>query len=58
MKRGWLWLYGRMGEPSTWVGLGSMATAVGWSIAPDHWMLISQVGMGAGGFMAAVLSDV
>lgn len=47
----------RVREPSTWLGLGSLGTALGWSIAPEHWMLISQIGMGAGGLVAAALSD-
>lgn len=57
MKRGWHYLLGRLGEPSTWGGVGLMATAAGWSVSPDHWMIISQFGMGIGGFMAAILSD-
>ena len=47
----------KLKEPSTWIGLGSLATAVGWSVSPEHWQTISQVGMGLGGFLAVVLSE-
>jgi len=47
----------RLKEPSTWVGLGSLVTAVGWKIAPDLWQAISVVGMGLGGLMAIILTE-
>ncbi len=57
MKRAATYMCRRMGEPSTWLGVGGMATVFGWSWAPEHWMVISQIGMGVSGFMAAVLSE-
>ena len=44
-------------EPSTWIGIGSLFTAIGWTIAPDAWMAISNVGMGIGGFAAVILRE-
>ena len=47
----------KLKEPSTWIGLGSLVTAVGWNIRPDLWPVISLIGMGIGGFLATVLTE-
>lgn len=47
----------KLKEPSTWVGLGSLLTAIGWNIAPELWASISGVAMGFGGLMAVLLSE-
>ncbi len=57
MKRASTYVCRRLSEPSTWLGVGSLATVFGWSWAPEHWMVISQAGMGIGGLMAAILSE-
>lgn len=57
MRRVCRYTFNRCREPTTWLGLGSLGTAIGWSISPEHWMLISQIGMGVGGFIAAALSE-
>lgn len=51
------WITMKIKEPSTWVGLGSMVTAAGWQISPEHWNVIASVGMGFGGLMATILSE-
>lgn len=47
----------RLKEPSTWVGLGSLVTAVGFAVSPDLWQAISAVGMGVGGLVAVILKE-
>jgi hypothetical protein len=47
----------RLREPSTWVGVGSLVTAVGFSVAPELWKEISAVGMGVGGLLAVLMSE-
>jgi len=47
----------KLKEPSTWIGLGSLCTAIGWNIRPDLWPIISLLGMGIGGFLATVLTE-
>ncbi|CAB4171508.1 hypothetical protein UFOVP1349_37 [uncultured Caudovirales phage] len=47
----------RADEPSTWIGIGSMFTAIGWAINPETWQAISYIGMGVGGFAAMVLKE-
>lgn len=47
----------KMKEPSTWVGLGSLVTAIGWNIKPELWASISGVAMGIGGLLAVILSE-
>jgi hypothetical protein len=53
----WEYLAGRMQEPSTWVSLGTLFTAAGWAIAPEHWQLIAAIGMGIGGILGTVLRE-
>lgn len=47
----------KMKEPSTWVGLGTLVTAIGWNIKPELWASISGVAMGIGGLLAVILSE-
>lgn len=47
----------KLREPSTWVGLGSLVTAIGWNIKPELWAQISGVAMGLGGLLAVILSE-
>lgn len=47
----------RLREPSTWIGLGSLGTAVGFAVKPELWQAISVVGMGLGGLMAVLLGE-
>jgi hypothetical protein len=51
------WIVMKAKEPSTWVGLGTMSTAVGWQVSPEHWNVIATIGMGLGGLMATILSE-
>lgn len=50
-------LVDRLKEPSTWVGLGSLVTAIGFAIKPELWQQISAVGMGIGGLLAVILTE-
>jgi hypothetical protein len=47
----------RMTEPSTWVSIGALVTAVGWNIAPEYWTQIAAIGMGVGGLMGTILRE-
>lgn len=47
----------RLREPSTWIGIGSLVTAVGFAVKPELWQAISAVGMGLGGLMAVLLGE-
>lgn len=47
----------RLREPSTWVGIGSLVTAIGFAVKPELWQAISAVGMGFGGLMAVLLGE-
>ena len=47
----------KLREPSTWVGLGSLVTAIGWNIKPELWAQISGIAMGIGGLLAVILSE-
>jgi hypothetical protein len=47
----------RAAEPSTWIGFGSMFTAIGWAVSPEAWQAISFIGMGVGGFAAILLKE-
>lgn len=47
----------KLKEPSTWVGLGSLITAIGWNIKPELWAQISGIAMGIGGLLAVMLSE-
>lgn len=51
------YLAARMKEPSTWVSLGSLATAVGFAVSPENWQLIAAIGMGLGGFLGTILTE-
>ena len=53
----WNWLVDKLREPSTYVGLGSFFTAIGWQIAPEIWDKIAVVCMGLGGLLGAVISE-
>lgn len=50
-------LVGKIKEPSTWVGLGSLLTAIGFAVRPDLWQQISSVAMGIGGILGILLSE-
>lgn len=47
----------RLREPSTWVGLGSFLTGVGFAIAPELWQQITAVGLGVGGLISVLMSE-
>lgn len=47
----------KMKEPSTWISLGALATAVGWKISPADWSNIALFGMGIGGLLGVILSE-
>ena len=47
----------RLKEPSTWMGLGSLVTAIGWQFSPELWQAIAAVGMGIGGLVAVLLAE-
>lgn len=51
------WLSARLSEPSTWVSLGTMITAIGFNIAPEYWTQIAAVGMGLGGLAGLILKE-
>ena len=51
------WLVTRMKEPSTWVSLGGLVTAVGWNISPDYWQAIAGIGMGLGSLIGIILRE-
>jgi hypothetical protein len=51
------YLVARLQEPSTWVSLGTLATAIGWNLAPDHWQLIALIGMGVGSTLGAIIRE-
>jgi len=51
------WLAARASEPSTWVSLGSMVTAVGFNLAPEYWTYIAGIGMGLGGLIGLILRE-
>ena len=53
----WEYLAARLSEPSTWVSLGSLATAVGFAVSPENWQMIAAFGMGLGGFIGTVLRE-
>lgn len=47
----------RMKEPSTYVSLGSLLTAIGFTISPENWQAIAFTCMGLGGLIGTFLSD-
>lgn len=47
----------RLREPSTWIGLGSMVTAIGFAVKPELWQAISAIGIGIGGLLAVLLPE-
>ena len=48
---------GKAKEPSTWVGLGSLLTGLGFAIRPDLWQQVSSIAMSIGGLLAILLSE-
>lgn len=46
----------RLKEPSTYAGLGTLLTAIGWQIDPALWKEIAGVCMGIGGLLAVILT--
>jgi hypothetical protein len=50
-------LIARLKEPSTWIGLGSLVTGIGFAVKPELWQAISAVGMGIGGLLAVVIPE-
>lgn len=51
------WVIDRIKERSTWLGLVSIATAVGVSLSPDQGEAIVAAGLAAGGLVAAFTGD-
>lgn len=47
------WIADRMKERSTWLGLISLAAAVGIALEPDQAEAVIAAGMAAGGLVAA-----
>ena len=47
----------RLREPSTWAGIGTLVTAVGFYVKPELWQAIAAVGMGLGGLMAVLIGE-
>ena len=48
-------IFNRFKEPSTWAGLGILASIVG--VPASTYQLIQQVGMGLAGLLAVVLAE-
>lgn len=46
----------RMKEPSTWAGLGIIATLLG--VPPGTFELVTQIGMGMAGLFAVALPEI
>lgn len=51
------YLVQRLKEPSTYVSLGALLTAVGWQISPENWNTIAAFCMGVGGLIGMILTE-
>jgi esterase/lipase len=51
------WLVARLKEPTTWVGITTMLTAAGVSLAPELAESIITAGVSLGGVLAIVLKE-
>lgn len=51
------WIIDRLKERSTWLGLVSIATALGVGLSPDQSAAIVTAGLAAGGVVAAFTAD-
>lgn len=51
------YLAARLQEPSTYVSLGSLLTAIGFKVAPQYWDSIAMICMGGGGLLGAILRE-
>lgn len=47
----------RLSEPSTYVSLGVLTTAIGWNIAPEKWQAIATICMGLGGLIGTIIGE-
>lgn len=57
MKDALKWLANRLKERSTWLGITSLATAIGIGIDPDQIQAIVGVGVAIGGLIAVFMKD-
>ena len=51
------WILNRAKERSTWMGLFSLAGAVGWAVTPDHKELIITAAVAVVAAIAAMTRD-
>lgn len=51
------WIYERLSERSTWLGLVSLGTALGLTLSPDQKDAVIGAGLSLGGLIAAFTSD-
>ena len=51
------WILDRAKERSTWMGLFSLAGAVGWAVTPDHKVLIINAAVAVVAAIAALTRD-
>lgn len=51
------WLIARLVEPTTWIGIMSLGTAAGISLAPELSESIVTFGVALGGVLAIVLKE-
>ena len=51
------WILDRAKERSTWMGLFSLAGAVGWAVTPDHKKLIITAAVAVVAAIAALTRD-
>lgn len=56
MDKVWNWIKARLSEPSTWLGLGAVSTAVGTALQGGHatWQTVLMAAIGS---LAAVKGD-
>jgi len=51
------YIVARVQEPSTWVSLGTLATGLGFAVAPEYWQSIAAIGMGVGGLLGTIMRE-
>ena len=51
------WIFERLSERSTWLGLVSLGTALGLALSPDQREAIVGGGLALGGLVAALTAD-
>lgn len=49
------YILNRLKEKSTWLGIGSVLTSMGFVLKPDQWQAIMAFGMGIPGLVAVFL---